>query len=170
MRKQEYLSVLKDLKYLLLKIGVILIFFVLIFTLLFGLIRYQEPSMSPAIKDGDLVIFYRYSSGGYMLQDTVVLEHEGQKQIRRVVANEGDTVDISDGGLVVNGSRQHEPEIYQKTERYEEGISFPLMVPEGEIFVLADKRIGATDSRIYGCVKIEDTYGKVTSLLRRRSF
>ena len=161
-------AIKKDLGFLLLKIGAGTIIFVLLFTFVFGLIRYQEPSMAPAIKDGDLVVFYRYNADGYMPQDTVVLENEGQKQIRRVVATEGDTVDISEEGLVINGSLQQEPGIYQKTERYEEGVSFPLTVPKGEVFVLADKRIGATDSRIYGCVNVDDTYGKVTSLLRIR--
>ena len=125
--------------------------------------------MAPAIKDGDLVIFYRYTSSGYQPQDVVALMFNGQKQARRVVATAGDTVDITENGLVVNGAPQQEPEIYQMTERYADGVSLPLTVPEGEIFVLGDARTGATDSRIYGCVKIEDTLGKVMTVIRRRN-
>ena len=162
-------SVWKDTLFLLAKIAVILLVFVALSTFLFGLERYKEPSMAPAIKDGDLVIFYRYTKVGYLPQDTIMLEHEGQKQARRVVAIAGDVVDITEYGLVINGALQQEPEIFQKTERYAEGISFPMTVPEGQVFVLGDSRSGATDSRIYGSVYIEDTLGKVMAIIRRRS-
>ena len=140
----------------------------LLFTFLFGVIRYEEPSMAPAIKDGDLVLFYRYAGADYLPQDVVVLEYNGQRQARRIVATAGDTVDITEDGLIVNGALQQEPEIFQNTERYQEGVSFPLTVPEGQVFVLGDSRIGSTDSRIYSCVEIKDTLGKVMTVIRRR--
>ena len=158
----------KDLLLLLLKIAAIALVFLLLCTFLFGVARYQDPSMAPSIKDGDLVIFYRYKSAGYKPDDVIVLDFEGQRQARRVVATAGDTVDIAEGGLLVNGALQFEPEIYQRTERYTEGVEFPLVVPEGHVFVLGDGRSGATDSRIYGCVDIDDTLGKVITVLRRR--
>ena len=161
-------SIWKDLLFLLIKIASMALAFVLLFTFLFGIMRYQEPSMSPAIKDGDLVLYYRYNSVGYMPKDVIALEYKGKPQARRVVATAGDTVDIIDGRLVINGAPQQEPEIYQKTERYEEGVDFPLTVPEGQVFVLGDSRTGAADSRIYGCVKIKNTLGKVMTVIRRR--
>jgi len=171
--KQEHAarqqSVWKDLMFLLVKLASIGLALLLAVTFLFGVVRYEEPSMAPAIKDGDLIIFYRYSSAGYLPQDVIVLVYEGQRQARRVVAAAGDTVDITEGGLTVNGALQQEPEIYQKTERYQDGVSFPLTVPEGCVFVLGDSRIGAADSRIYGCVNTEDTLGKVITVIRRRS-
>jgi len=161
--------ILKDLLFLLLKISSIVLIFILLFTFLFGIIRYQEPSMNPAIKDGDLVLFYRYTKVGYLPGDAIVLDINSQRQVRRVVAIEGDTVDITEDGLIINGALQQETDIYQKTERYEEGTSFPLTVPEGHVFVLGDSRIGATDSRVYGCVSIKETLGKVMTVIRRRS-
>jgi len=160
--------ILKDLFFLLVKIVSIALVFVLLFTFLFGIMRYQEPSMAPAVKDGDLVLFYRYNASGYQPQDAVVLEFAGRMQVRRVVATAGDNVDIAEGGLIINGALQQESEIYQRTERYEDGIIFPLTVPEGQVFVLSDSRTGATDSRIYGCVEISDTLGKVMAVIRRR--
>ena len=159
----------KDLLSLLLKIGVIALIFLLLFTFPFGIMRYEEPSMAPTIKDGDLVLFYRFTNDDYISQDVIVLEYKGHKQARRVVATAGDRVDITEDGLVINGAPQQELEIYQKTERYQDGESFPLTVPEGQVFVLSDSRRGATDSRIYGCVEIDDTLGKVMALIRRRS-
>ncbi|MDR0469118.1 MAG: signal peptidase I, partial [Peptococcaceae bacterium] len=159
-------SIWKDLLFLVTKVASIALIFVLLFTFLYGIVRYPDPSMAPAIKDGDLVLYYHYNSVGYLPQDVIVLEHNGRSQVRRVIATAGDTVDITDGGLVINGALQQEIEIYQKTERYTEGVSFPLTVPEGQVFVLGDNRQVATDSRIYGCVKIEDTFGKVMTVIR----
>ena len=161
-------SIWKELLFLLAKVASIALVFAVLFTFLFGIIRYQDPSMAPAIKDGDLVLFYQYTSVGYLPQDVIVLKNNGQRQVSRVVATAGDTVDITEDGLVINGALQQEPEIYQKTERYQEGVSFPLTVPEEQVFVLNDSRTGAADSRIYGCVKIEDTVGKVMTIIRRR--
>ena len=167
-RATQQPSALRDLMYLLLKIAIIALAFVLLFTFLFGITRYADPSMSPAIKDGDLVIFHRYTQSGYWPQDVIVLSYNGQTQVRRVIATAGDTVDITEAGLMINGALQQEPGIYEKTERYQDGADFPLTVPEGQVFVLGDSRTGATDSRIYGCVKIEDTLGKVMAVIRRR--
>ncbi|MCL2300992.1 MAG: signal peptidase I [Firmicutes bacterium] len=161
-------SVWRDLLFLLVKMASIALAFVLMFTFLFGIMRYREPSMAPAIRDGDLVIFYRYTKSGYQPQDAIILRFHGKKQARRVVATAGDIVDIAEDGLVVNGALQQELGIYQETQRYQDGVDFPLTVPEGQVFVLGDSRTDAADSRIYGCVKIRDTLGKVITVLRRR--
>ncbi|MDR2975429.1 MAG: signal peptidase I [Propionibacteriaceae bacterium] len=158
----------KDLLLLLIKIVAIATALVLIFTLLFGIVRYQDPSMTPAVKDGDLVLYDRHARSGYQAQDAVVVEFEGVQQVRRVVAIAGDVVDIASGGLVVNGALQQEPQIHEPTGRYIGGVSFPLTVPPGHVFVLGDARATATDSRVYGCVKAEDTLGKVMLVIRRR--
>ena len=159
----------KDLLFLIIKIVLILLAFVAMFTFLFGFVRYGEPSMTPSIKDGDLLIYHRYTKVGYMIRDAIILEHDGQIQARRVVATAGDVVDITESGLVINGSVQQETDIYQDTERYMDGVAFPLTVPDGFVFVLGDSRTGATDSRIYGPVDIDDTLGKVMAVIRRRS-
>lgn len=162
-------SLQRDLLLLLIKIASIALVCVLLFTFLFGIIRYQEPSMASAVKDGDVVIFHRYTKRGYQPQDVAAVVFQGQTQVRRVVATAGDSVDITEDGLLINGSLQQEPEIFQKTERFQGGVDFPLTVPEGYVFVLGDARKSAADSRIYGCVKIEDTLGKVMMIIRRRN-
>jgi signal peptidase I len=162
-------SALKDLLYLLLKIASIVLTFAFSLTFFFGVIRYQEPAMAPAIKDGDLVFFKRDTKSGYQPNDVVAFEINGQQQVKRVVATAGDTVDITEDGLFINGAPQQEPDSYQLTERYADGVDFPLNVPDGQVFVLGDSRKDATDSRVYGCVDIEDTLGKVMAVIRRRN-
>ena len=159
----------KDLLFFLAKVASIVLAFILMFTLIFGITRVQEPSMDPSIKDGDMVIFHRHKGNGYQPEDVIALKINGQTQTRRVIAVTGDTVDITEDGLVVNGALQQEPGIYNETERYADGVEFPLTVPEGQVFVLGDSRAGATDSRIYGTVRIKDTLGKVMTVIRRRN-
>jgi len=162
-------SILRDLVSLLIKIAAIVLVFVLIFTLIYGLDRNTDPDMTPMVKDGDLVLFYRLDKN-YEAGDLTLLDYKGKTEVRRVVAKAGDTVDITDEGLIVNGAAQQEPSIYQKTIRYEKGIDFPLTVGQGQVFVLGDARESATDSRIYGPVDVKDTKGKVITVMRRRNF
>ena len=167
-QKASPTSVWSDLGSLGLKIGIIAMIALLIFTFVYSLHYNTDPGMSPAVKDGDLVICYRLDKD-YRPGDAILVSYRGHTQVRRVIARAGDTVDITEEGLVINGALQQEQEIYQKTERYQDGVSFPLTVPEGQVFVLGDNRTGATDSRIYGCVKIENALGKVMTVIRRRS-
>ncbi len=137
------------------------------FAFVFGILRVNDRAMFPSMKDGDLVVFYRYDKN-YIATDAVVLKQKGEKQVRRVVAVAGDTVDINENGLLINGALQQENGIYEKTQRYTQGIEFPITLKEDEIFVLGDGRENSTDSRIYGTVKISDTYGKVMTIIRHR--
>ncbi|MCL2888913.1 MAG: signal peptidase I [Eggerthellaceae bacterium] len=163
----QQVSVWRDLASLAIKIAVILVAFAFIFSFIYGLHRNTDPDMAPMVKDGDVVVFYRLDKG-YAIGDLVLLRYEGEIVVRRVVAQAGDVVDITKDGLVINGSLQQEPEIFQTTRRYENKISFPLTVGEGQIFVLGDARENATDSRIYGPVDTSDTLGKAITIMRWR--
>lgn len=99
----------------------------------------------------------------------IALEYENDLQLRRVVAIEGDTVDITEEGLEINNHLQVEHQIYEETLPYTEGIDYPVKIGAGEVFVLGDKREAAIDSRVYGPIKTKDTLGKVITILRRRS-
>ena len=160
----------RELLKLIAKVSAIILVSVLLFTFVYGAVRYQEPYMSPAIKDGDLVVFYRFAKKTYMPRDLVVIKNGSSKEVRRIIACGGDVVDITDSGLIINGALQQEPEIRAPTYRYNEGIEFPITVPYGEYFVLADERHGANDSRIYGTISQDDLAGKVMTMIRRRSF
>lgn len=124
--------------------------------------------MSPAYKDGDLAIYYRLQKD-YNPLDTVIVEKDGEKQIRRIIARSSDTVDITDKGLEINGYFQQENNIYTETLPYKEGIKFPITLGKDEYFVLGDNRTSSKDSRIYGIVKGKEIKGIVINLIRRRN-
>jgi len=116
-----------------------------------------------------LLLNCRYTKSGYRPGDVIALKRDGGISIRRVIAVAGDTVDITEDGVIINGALQQEPNIHKKTDRYADGAEFPLTVPEGQVFVLADGREGTADSRVYGPVRIKDTLGKVMTVIRRRN-
>jgi signal peptidase I len=159
---------LRELLSLIIKIAVIAAIGTAALTFVYGFHRGVEPGMAPAFKSEDVAIFYRWDKD-YRVGDVLLLAFRGEKQVRRVVAVEGDTVDITQDGLVVNGAIQQEPEIYEDTERYVEGASLPLTLGKGEVFVLGDARKNAEDSRVYGAVNGKDTFGKVLTVIRRKN-
>jgi len=77
--------------------------------------------------------------------------------IKRVIGLPGDTVEASEGDLIVNGVAQVEP--YRK--RPEKAIPDfgPIFVPQGELFVMGDNRFASQDSRYFGTIPAETVVG-----------
>ncbi len=119
----------------------------------------------PMIKDGDLVITYKL--GKPDLGEEIAYRHDGELKFGRIVAKEGDEVEITDQCLKVNGYNVVEDVVYPTTA---EGavITFPYIVPEGTVFVLNDFRSDPEDSRTYGAIPRSDVEGEVIFILRRR--
>ena len=159
----------EDIIYLLGKIVFVIATLAILYFFLFGIIRYNDDGMKPALKDGDLVVYYRLDKK-YSVGDLLTYEYKGKFRVARVIATAGSTIDINEDGLVVNGSPQQEQDIYKETLLYKEGIEFPIKVPEGNLFVLGDNRTSAVDSRVFGAIPIKDTQGKVVTIIRRRGF
>ena len=167
-KKSGMALALRDLVNLLIKLVFILLVVTIAFTFLFGAFRNADPGMLPSIKDGDLVFYYRLDKF-YHNGDVLVAKYNDKMICLRVIAIEGDVVDINENGMYINGSLQIENNIYEKTYRFEEGVDFPVSVREGEVFVLGDARKSAADSRVFGPIQIDDTLGKVMAIFRRRS-
>lgn len=161
-------SLLSDIVALAIKLAVIFVVFWLIFHYVFGYQRYLSSNMNPSLRDGDLVLYYRLDQK-YSAGDIAVFSYHGRSLMARVVAVEGDTVDFDESGMLVNNARVQEDDIPFETTMFEEGVTFPVHVGIKQIFVLGDNRPHATDSRVFGCVDLEDVEGKVIGLLRRRN-
>ena len=85
----------------------------------------------------------------------------------RVIAAEGDSVDILSDYVTVNGYGIFEDTLYPTTS---EGasITFPYTVSENCVFVLNDYRSDISDSRTFGAIRLDDVQGKVVFVMRRR--
>lgn len=131
---------------------------VVIFAFIFRVATIDGPSMNNTLFNGDKVII---TNLGYKAKqgDIVVISRNEKNStediqatqlpiIKRVIATEGDTVDIDfeEGVVYVNGKALDEPYIAEPTYRKFD-VSFPVTVPEGSIFVLGDNRNDSMDSR-----------------------
>ena len=85
--------------------------------------------------------------------------------IKRVIAVGGDTIQILEDGVYVNGTRLEEPYVNpEETPKYtnvSETLKNGTTVPEGTVFVMGDNRNHSTDSRVIGFVPEGDIIGKV---------
>ena len=131
------------------------VFFLLIviFTLCFRITCVDGRSMNNTLMDGDYVLLLNdFLCGDYEQGDVIVASKEsfrnGERIIKRVIATEGQWVDINfDTGTVkVDGKILDEPYISTPTVT-PEGLTFPLRVEDGCVFVLGDNRALSMDSR-----------------------
>lgn len=90
----------------------------------------------------------------------------GQILIKRIIATEGQTVDIQDDKVIVNGQEIQEPYTHnlpteQFSDEYEiTEIDYPYTVPKGYVWVMGDNRINSSDSRAFGAIPVENITGK----------
>lgn len=154
---------------LLLAVGIITVLLLILFGTVFQIHRCNSSNMKDGIREGDLVISYRLDKN-FKSSDVLVTKQKGETYISRVIAIEGDIVDINDEGLIINGSLQEERNKYQITIRYEEGVRFPVRVTSGKVFISGDTGEYTTKSRAFGLVDKRDTYGKVKLIIRGRNF
>ena len=165
----------KDYQFFFLRLVILLVVVWLLFFVFVGVTHMPSADMYPRIDPGDFVLFYRLDKD-VKAQDIIVFEKElpedGGKHvfICRVVACEGDTVEIADDSrLLINGNTVVEPNIFYLTPRYEGYTSYPLKLGQGECFVLADSRNGGTDSRFFGPVSRNEIAGTVITIVRRNN-
>lgn len=86
--------------------------------------------------------------------------------IKRCIAVAGDTVNLINGAVYVNGEHQEEPYTLGRPT-YPlipvdggEPIEFPYTVPEGTVWMMGDNRTNSNDSRYFGPVPLENVVAK----------
>lgn len=131
------------------------------------------PSMERTLLNGDYMLlvsnmFYKDPKHGDVVVVSKQAYDNGKPIVKRVIATEGQTVDIdfNEGVVYVDGVAQDEP--YTKTlTTLKEGTVFPLVVEEGKVFVMGDNRNNSKDSRStqIGQVDKREVLGKVAFIL-----
>jgi signal peptidase I len=108
----------------------------------------EGPSMRPTLKNHERLIVNKFVYRFREPERGEILVFSYPKDpsrdfIKRVIAVPGDTIEIVDGKVFVNGQLQNETYILDNTRG-----SYPLStVPEGRIFVMGDNRNNSEDSR-----------------------
>ena len=126
-------------------------------------VKVEGTSMMPLISDQERIFInkfvYRFEPIGR--GDVVVFWYpldRSKSFIKRVVGLPGDTVEIREGQVYLNGVLLQEPYIPPESDDF--GTYSPTHVPKGEYFVMGDHRTSSNDSRIFGPVPRKFIYGK----------
>ena len=151
------------------------IHFILLVLFLFLLFRFGigfsvvgGESMSPTLQDGDLVMYLRIVPE-YRPGDIISMRvPSGDYYVKRVIAIGGDTVEVEDGQILVNGEAPEEWNRWGATQPETATIIYPYTVGEGNVFVLGDNRPVSKDSRAFGEVRLRQIQGKILLSLGRR--
>lgn len=169
--QKSILTYLHDLVYLLAGILLVLL-------LLFRVVIVSGPSMNDTLLDGDYLIllnnfFYSEPKQGDIIVASKDSFKDGEPIIKRVIATEGQFVDIDfEAGIVFVGDSEDTmmplSEDYTKTlTTRDEGMEFPLQVDQGCIFVMGDNRNSSKDSRNpeIGLIDTREVLGKAIFLI-----
>ena len=145
----------------------------LVVVLLFRIVVVSGPSMRTTLQSGDFLIvlsnvLYRNPQYGDIIVASKDSFKNGEPIIKRVIATEGQEVNIDFGrGIVyVDGVPLDEPYITAPTTLFE-GVSFPLVVDKGCVFVMGDNRNDSKDSRSpeIGLIDCREIVGKAILLI-----
>ena len=128
-------------------------------------------SMEDTIMPGDMIFsekisyYFREPEAG----DIVTFddpEVAGRTLIKRIIATEGQTVDLIDGKVYVSGVPLDEPytsgrESYPLSRTAPDAdITYPYTVPEGHVWVMGDNRTASQDSRYFGAIPVSSISGR----------
>ena len=144
---------------LLIAIGLALV----IIVFLYQPVKVEGTSMAPLLSDQERIFINKFVYRFEPIQrgDVVVfwypLDHS-KSFIKRVIGLPGETVEIRQGTVYVNGKIVPEPYV---PPQYEDLSDFgSKTVPADSYFVMGDHRISSNDSRVFGPVPIQYIYGR----------
>ncbi len=142
------------------------VIFVILLTLLFryvvGVAKIDGKSMDPTYRDGQTVWYSRLDRT-YARGDVVCFRlPTGELLVKRIIAVGGDTVDLSDGAVLINGEKIDESSYAHGVTQPEAGeVVYPYKIPEGSYFVMGDNRENSVDSRSFKAIVGEAVCGKL---------
>lgn len=134
---------------------------ILVATLWMPVLQITGASMEPTLVDGQFVVSIK--NDDFQPGEIAAFYYNNKILVKRVIAEQGDWVDIDvDGNVYVNGILLHEPYLTKKALG-ECTIELPYQVPDGKVFVMGDDRAISLDSRTtaVGCISKEQVLGQV---------
>jgi len=145
-------------------------------SLLVEVFEIPSGSMEPTLMIDNRVVVYKlgYRLHGVNRGDVIVFDSpgrspDGDNLIKRVVALEGETFELRDGSVYIDGARIDEPYLADEESTFpkspipgcvNDADSQRCEVPEGKLIVLGDSRENSRDSRFFGPVDTDDIVGR----------
>jgi len=131
-------------------------------------ITLQGTAMLPNFKEGQRLKvkrFDRFEKPDVKRGDVVVFlfpDDPSKSYIKRLIGLSGDTVEIREGKVIVNGQELDEPYVDSRLNQSHRSQQ-PIYVKPNYYYVLGDNRDNSSDSRIWGLVPERYVYAKVVS-------
>lgn len=144
--REALLDYLHDLIYILAAV-------MILFLICFRVVVVSGSSMYDTLVDGDYLllisnVFYQNPRQGDVVVASKQSFENGAPIVKRIIATEGQTVDIDfQAGIVYVDNVPLEEDYTYTPTSLAEGISFPLVVEENHVFVMGDNRNHSKDSR-----------------------
>ena len=148
----KYISnpILRNILEWVLACGLALLLYFVVQTFFFRLATVSGPSMLPSLRDGDMVFLNRFS---YLfiepqVGDIVAFPNPNdpsEHYIKRVIGIPGDIIDMRLGVVYINGIPLDDAFSHERISAGD--VNFPIIVEEGNFFVLGDNRNQSMDSR-----------------------
>lgn len=125
-------------------------------------IKVNGNSMYSTLKDKEIMIlneiYYRVKD--IKRFDIIVLKHDNDKLIKRVIGLPGESIKYVDEKLYINDEEVEENFFHRYTKDFDLSQFNVDKIPAGCYFVLGDNRTDSLDSRTFGFVKEEDILGR----------
>jgi signal peptidase I len=150
-----------------------LVIFLIIQNLVAQPYQVQQQSMENTLQPGEYVLvdkltprFDAYSRGDVVVFAPPAGYDQGNNTpfIKRVIGLPGDTIDVHDGVVYVNGKALTEVYAYPGSAPNQPTDAPPdrtqWTVGTGELFVLGDHRQASSDSRVFGPIKRDSVIGR----------
>lgn len=113
--------------------------------LFFSVLQIKSVSMEPTLYRKDIIVTVKTSN--LKQNDIVAFRCNKKILVKRIIACEGDWIDIDEeGNVYVNGEQLNESYISNKSKG-ECNIKLPYQIPKNQVFVLGDNRSSSIDSR-----------------------
>jgi len=130
-------------------------------TFFFNLVTVSGGSMDNTLQDGQKLVVSRFNytpEQGDIIVFTPDL-HPDTPYIKRVIATEGQTVDIDSRGVVYVDDKVLDEPYIKNTTVLNGDVQFPITVPEDCVFVMGDNRQGSHDGRSLDVSSINEKPG-----------
>ena len=191
-KKKEKKTVGQEILSWILTILVAVVAALLIRSFIFEPVRVDGQSMDDTLADGEVMFVSKFDysttwlclpwqndeakencpkitlGAGPQRFDVVICRYPGRGDtnfVKRVVGLPGDTVELREGYLYVNGEKYDEPYINDEYRTGSRNDFGPYEVPEGKYFVMGDHRNNSNDSRYVGAIDRDMIVGHVRQVV-----